>query len=102
VGLFTGGIGNLLGDYISGYGIYWNWDIGNGLIGFIAGLAMLVTWGRYNNSRNILIAEVFAAIGIVVGIGFAAYNDIWISKLDVITIRGIFSSQKYSPRLASW
>ena len=85
VGLFTGGIGNLLGDYISGYGIYWNWDIGNGLIGFIAGLAMLVTWGRYNNSRNILIAEVFAAIGIVVGIGFAAYNDIWISKLSFAT-----------------
>ena len=85
VGLFTGGIGNLLGDYISGYGIYWNWDIGNALIGFIAGLAMLVTWGRYNNSRNILIAEVFAAIGIVVGIGFAAYNDIWISKLSFAT-----------------
>ena len=59
--------------------------IGNALIGFIAGLAMLVTWGRYNNSRNILIAEVFAAIGIVVGIGFAAYNDIWISKLSFAT-----------------
>ncbi len=57
----------------------------NGLIGFIAGLAMLVTWGRYNNSRNILIAEVFAAVGIVVGIGFAAYNDIWISKLSFAT-----------------
>jgi energy-coupling factor transport system substrate-specific component len=85
VGLFTGGVGNLIGDYISGYGVYWNWDIGNGLIGFIAGLAVLITWGRYNSARNIIIAEVFAAVGIVVGIGFAAYNDIWISKMSFST-----------------
>src|SRR6266550_6339678 len=48
VGLFTGGVGNFLGDYISGYGVYWNWDVGNALIGFVAGLAMYLTWGRYN------------------------------------------------------
>src|SRR5881398_2424247 len=81
VGLFTGGIGNLIGDYISGYGVYWNWDVGNGLIGFIAGLAMYLTWGRYNTTRNIVIAEIFAAVGVVVGIAFAAYNEIWLSKL---------------------
>src|SRR2546428_13428505 len=40
VGLFTGGVGNFIGDYISGYGVYWNWDVGNALIGFIAGLAL--------------------------------------------------------------
>jgi energy-coupling factor transport system substrate-specific component len=28
---------------------------------------------------------VFAAVGIVVGIGFAAYNDIWISKMSFST-----------------
>lgn len=81
VGLFVGGIGNLLGDYISGYGVFWNWDVGNGLIGFIAGLAMLITWGRYSNRRAIVIAEIFAAVGVVVGIAFAAYNDMWVSKL---------------------
>ena len=76
VGLFAGGIGNLIGDYISGYGVYWNWDVGNGLIGFIAGLGMYLTLGRYNSTRNIVIAEVFAAVSIVVGIAFAAYSDI--------------------------
>jgi energy-coupling factor transport system substrate-specific component len=85
VGLFAGGIGNLIGDYFSGYGVYWNWDIGNGLIGFIAGLAMLYTWGRYNSTRLIVIAEIFSAVGVVVGIAFAAYNDIWISKLSFVT-----------------
>src|SRR5439155_24375146 len=68
VGLFTGGIGNLIGDYISGYGVFWNLDVGNGLIGFIAGLAIYLTWGRYHTTRNIIIAEIFAAVGVVVGI----------------------------------
>jgi energy-coupling factor transport system substrate-specific component len=85
VGLFTGGVGNYIGDIISGYGFYWNWDVGNGLIGFIAGLAVITTGGRYNNARNIIIAEVFAAIGVVVGIGFAAYNEIYLSKIDFST-----------------
>lgn len=85
VGLFVGGVGNLIGDYISGYGVFWNWDIGNGLIGFVAGLAMLLTWGRYNTGRAIVIAEIFSAVGVVVGIGFAAYNEIWVSKLSFST-----------------
>jgi energy-coupling factor transport system substrate-specific component len=85
VGLFTGGVGNYIGDIISGYGFFWNWDVGNGLIGFIAGLAVISTGGRYNNARNIIIAEVFAAIGVVVGIGFAAYNEIYLSKIDFST-----------------
>ncbi len=80
VGLFSGGIGNFLGDLISGYGVYWNWDLGNGLIGFIAGLAVLITLGRYRNTRAFVVAEIFAIVGIIVGIGFAAYNDMWISK----------------------
>lgn len=90
VGLFTGGIGNLLGDYISGYGVYWNWDLGNALIGFIAGLAMYVTLGRYNSTRSIVFAEIFSAVGIVVGIAFAAYNDIWVSKLSFAGATGEF------------
>src|SRR5215467_7515828 len=90
VGLFAGGIGNLLGDYISGYGVFWNWDVGNALIGFIAGLALYLTWGHYNNARNIIIAEIFAAVGIVVGIGFAAYSDIWVSQYTVAGATGNF------------
>jgi len=27
VGLVTGGLGNFIGDLISGYGVYWNWDV---------------------------------------------------------------------------
>jgi len=90
VGLFTGLVGNLLGDYISGYGVYWNWDIGNGLIGFIAGLAVYITLGRYNSTRTIVFAEIFSPIGIVIGIGFAAYPDIFVSHLPFAGATGEF------------
>lgn len=90
VGLFTGGVGNLLGDYISGYGVYWNWDVGNALIGFIAGLAIYYTWARYNNRRNIVIAEIFGIVGIIVGIAFAAFTDMWLSQYTLSGAWGEF------------
>ncbi|HEV2656452.1 MAG TPA: ECF transporter S component [Ktedonobacteraceae bacterium] len=82
VGLFVGGFGNIIGDLISYHNFYWNWDLGNALIGFIAGLAMLYTTGRYRTTRAIVIAEVFSAIAIIIGIGIAAYIDIWVSKIS--------------------
>ncbi|GCE15596.1 ECF transporter S component [Tengunoibacter tsumagoiensis] len=86
VGFFTGLVGNFLGDLISGYGVWWNWDLSNGLIGLIAGLAIYSTvrygLGRYVKTRLIVIAEVFSALGIVVGIAFGSYTDIWVSHYD--------------------
>lgn len=86
VGFFTGLVGNFLSDLISGYGVYWNWDLGNGLIGLIAGLALYSTirgaLGRYSRPSLVVMAEVLSAVGILVGIGFAAYTDIWVSKYD--------------------
>jgi uncharacterized membrane protein len=41
VGLFTGAIGNTFGDALTGFGLFPQWSIGNGLVGFIAGLPML-------------------------------------------------------------
>jgi energy-coupling factor transport system substrate-specific component len=43
VGFFTGLVGNMVGDQISGWGALtsWNWSIANGLVGLIAGLAPL-------------------------------------------------------------
>jgi uncharacterized membrane protein len=40
VGFFTGFVGNILGDALTGWGVFPVWDIANGLIGLIAGLAM--------------------------------------------------------------
>ncbi|MCC6260745.1 MAG: ECF transporter S component [Anaerolineales bacterium] len=41
VGFFTGAVGNLFGDALTGFGLSPQWSVGNGLIGFIAGCWML-------------------------------------------------------------
>jgi len=41
VGFFTGAVGNMFGDALTGFGLFPQWSIGNGLIGFIAGCWML-------------------------------------------------------------
>jgi uncharacterized membrane protein len=41
VGLFTGAVGNMFGDALTGFGLSPQWSLGNGLIGMIAGMAWL-------------------------------------------------------------
>jgi hypothetical protein len=41
VGFFTGAVGNMFGDALTGFGLSPQWSIGNGLVGFIAGMSML-------------------------------------------------------------
>ena len=41
VGLFTGAIGNTFGDALTGFGLFPQWSMGNGLVGFVAGLPFL-------------------------------------------------------------
>jgi len=41
VGFFTGMVGNILGDFITGWGVYPAWDLGNGLMGLVPGLVLL-------------------------------------------------------------
>jgi uncharacterized membrane protein len=41
VGFFTGAVGNIIGDFLTGWGVYPAWDIANGFMGFIPGLILL-------------------------------------------------------------
>ena len=41
VGLFTGAVGNMFGDALTGFGLSPQWSLGNGLVGMIAGMAWL-------------------------------------------------------------
>lgn len=41
VGFFSGAVGNMFGDALTGFGLSPQWSIGNGLVGFIAGCWML-------------------------------------------------------------
>ncbi len=41
VGFFTGAVGNMFGDALTGFGLSPQWSVGNGLIGMIAGMVFL-------------------------------------------------------------
>ncbi len=43
VGFFTGFVGNILGDALTGWGVFPAWDVGNGLMGLIPGLVLAFT-----------------------------------------------------------
>lgn len=53
VGFFTGAVGNILGDAITGWGVYPVWDLGNGLMGLIPGLIWAFR-DREKATRNVL------------------------------------------------
>ncbi len=84
VGFFTGFVGNSINDLLQG-GFWWNWELGAGLIGLIAGLALYSTRGRYHTVLNIVFAEIFAALGLLIGLAFSSITDIWVSGLSLLS-----------------
>jgi energy-coupling factor transport system substrate-specific component len=75
-GFVVGLIGNTLSDFASFGGLFWNWEIGNGLLGAIPGIAYFVLkrsdWTR---ARGLAMAAVLAVVASIVGVGFAAMAD---------------------------
>lgn len=65
VGFFTGFVGNVLGDALTGWGVYPVWDVGNGLIGLICGLVL-----AFKDRKQSL--DVLTWIGVVVSVIAAA------------------------------
>ncbi|MBI5932584.1 MAG: ECF transporter S component [Chloroflexi bacterium] len=61
VGFFTGAVGNMFGDAMTGFGLSPQWSIGNGLVGFIAGLAMLFP-DKKKGLNTILVTGVVIAV----------------------------------------
>ncbi len=75
-GFVSGFLGNILADAVSFGGFFWNWDIGNGLMGVVPGIGYYVVkridWPK---AKGLVAAAVLAVLGSVVGIGFAALTD---------------------------
>jgi energy-coupling factor transport system substrate-specific component len=55
----------------------WAWIVSNALMGFIAGLAMMGTRGRYVTLARVALAELMAAIGVLAGLGLLIVNKAW-------------------------
>lgn len=85
VGFITGFLGNIISDLLSGYGLWIWWDLGNGLIGLISGLIFL-KMVTYKSGKELVLADVFALIGVIVGMGLAAVSEMWVSGADINTV----------------
>ena len=60
-GFFTGFVGNVLGDALTGWGVYPVWDVGNGLIGLICGLVLV-----FKDKKQAL--DMLTWVGVVIGV----------------------------------
>jgi len=69
VGFFSGFVGNVLGDALMGWGVFPIWDIGNGLIGLVAGLS--IAFASRRRSLDILMAIVAAVCVLTTVLAFA-------------------------------
>src|SRR5215208_1140086 len=65
VGFFTGAVGNMFGDALTGFGLSPQWSIGNGLVGFISGLWMLFPDKRKSINTVLWISDALAAIAVL-------------------------------------
>lgn len=61
VGFFSGAVGNMFGDALTGFGLSPQWSIGNGLVGFIAGLVML-----FPNKKQSMNTVLYLSAGLAV------------------------------------
>jgi hypothetical protein len=62
VGFFTGAVGNMFGDALTGFGLSPQWSIGNGLVGLIAGLVFLFKDKKRSMDTVLIISIVLAAL----------------------------------------
>jgi uncharacterized membrane protein len=63
VGFFTGAVGNMFGDALTGFGLSPQWSVANGLVGMIAGMALLFADKKKGINTVLIISAVVAAIG---------------------------------------
>lgn len=66
VGFFSGAVGNMFGDALTGFGLYPQWSIGNGLVGFIAGLPMLFSDKKKSLDTVLITGGVLTAIAVII------------------------------------
>jgi energy-coupling factor transport system substrate-specific component len=100
VGFFAGAMGNILGDFLTGWGVFPTWDLGNGLMGLIAGLASVLPPGSRPGQvadtetarhtlpvkrrvglpmASVLPAAAASCVAVLLGMGFAAASSIYVN-----------------------
>lgn len=84
VGFLAGAVGNILGDFLSGWGFFWAWDLGNGIMGLIPGL-MAASVVSFRDRGTLFKAAIYSVIGAAVGMLVPSLLEIWLSGIDLST-----------------
>jgi hypothetical protein len=62
VGFFTGAVGNMFGDALTGFGLSPQWSVGNGLVGMISGMAWLYADKKKSMNTVLIIGAALVAL----------------------------------------
>ena len=85
VGFFTGLVGNMIGDQISGWGALtsYNWSLANGVVGLLAGLAPIYLASMMDKSlaQKAVAGAIAGAVAVVIGL-LVVFSDIVKDGLD--------------------
>lgn len=84
VGLLAGLIGNTIGDALTGWGLFWHWSVGNGLMGMIPGL-IVASITDFRARSQIIKAVGWGTLGIIVGMLFASLAEMFMGGIDLNT-----------------
>ena len=85
VGFISGFIGNILSDLLSGWGFWFWWDLGNGLMGLVPGLFYGMI-SDYSTLKSLVLGELSVILGSGVGMGVASLSEMWVSGADMNTV----------------
>jgi uncharacterized membrane protein len=66
VGFFTGAVGNIFGDALTGFGLSPQWSIGNGLVGLVSGMVWLFKDRKRSIDTVIIVSAVVAVLATLV------------------------------------
>lgn len=92
VGFFSGAVGNMFGDALTGFGLSPQWSIGNGLVGMVAGMAALFLDKKKSLNTALIISVVLAAIATLFYILFPSLANMMFFDVDA----GIFGDAPIS------
>jgi uncharacterized membrane protein len=66
VGFFTGAVGNMFGDALTGFSLSPQWSVGNGLVGMVAGMVFLFKDKKRSMDTVLIIGAVLTVLATII------------------------------------
>ncbi len=77
VGFFSGAVGNIIGDALTGWGVFPVWDLGNGLMGMVPGLIWAFQDREKATDRLLIVVGGLMALFVILSFAFPNVEHPW-------------------------